>query len=151
MEEASAGMVTAVAAVAVVLGVVQSILVLLLQWWRNLCWGSVGEESVEVVVPGRGAWEVEATGGSVTGDGAVTVVPGRTREVEIVPGGRAREVEASGGSVTGAGTAAERWVGDGVKVTSLAVGVPSPFPAFPPCRRTLTWLYGGVDGDLDVL
>lgn len=78
MEEASVSMTTAVAgAVVVVFGVEQSfILTVLLQWWRILCWGSVGEE-LEILVPGRRAWEVEATGDTVTGDGTVNFVPGR--------------------------------------------------------------------------
>ena len=41
-------------------------------------------------------------------------------------------------------------MGEDVKETSFAVGVDS-LPATAPCRTMLTCLYGGVDGDLDVL
>ena len=64
--------------------------------------------------------------------------------VVVVAGERAREVVVM---VIGRG----RWAGEGVKETSLTVGVASPRATLSPWRKTLTCLYGGVDGDLDVL
>lgn len=99
-----------------------------------MCWGSVGEESVGVSVVGARAWEAEASGDTATGDGTVEAGAAGVRKIETVPAGIERDVEAREGTViTGAGTVVERWVGDGVKVTSLAIGVPSPLPTSPPC------------------
>lgn len=62
----------------------------------------------------------------------------------VEAGGRTREVVA-----TGAGW--RRLAGEGLRETSVAVGVASLVIAVVSCSNTLICLYGGVDGDLDVL
>lgn len=61
--------------------------ILLLQWWRTLCWGTVGEESL-AVVPEGGAWEL-AAGDTVAEDGTFGTVSRQGNKArDVLKGGR---------------------------------------------------------------